>query len=81
MRTHMDDRANTQWYAGIERGRAYGRNEDTDGKTKYTVESYDRPGVVARNIPCFASADVEEGSMVYFFMFPDGKGGIVGCIT
>lgn len=77
----MSEKTNTQWYAEIERGRVCSKNVDTNGYTRYTVESYGRPGIVARNIPCLASADVEEGSMVYFFMFPDGKGGIIGSFT
>jgi len=74
----MKDEHNSPWGARIERGCVRGKQTDADGVIRYTVESYDRPGVIATDIPCFFSTDVETDSTVYFFMFNDGNGGIIG---
>lgn len=65
----------SRWGAMIERGLVRNARKDNDDIYRYTVESYDRPGVTALDLPY--SKEVKQGSDVYFFMFPDGKGAIV----
>lgn len=59
-----------KWGAKIERGRVTGVDDGL-----YTVESIDRPGVTGYGLPCFWGS-VSQNEVVYFFLFPDGTGGL-----
>lgn len=67
----MKSETNSQWGANIERGKIKTVN---DGK--YTVASYDRPGVTAWELEAM-NGTYTVGDTVYFFVFEDGKGLIV----
>lgn len=42
----------------------------------YKVESYSRDGMITLSLP--ADQELEAGNWVYFFVFPDGRGKIIG---
>lgn len=42
------------------------------------VESFDRPGIITPPIPAIGSAEFSDGDLVYFFVFEDGRGLIIG---
>lgn len=49
------------------------------GTTICRVDSLDRPGVMGHGLVCL-HGEPEEGDRVYFFMFADGTGMVVGKI-
>ena len=62
-----------EWGTRIERGVVTAVNGDT-----YTVESYDRPGIIAEEIGSVdEDATYSEEDKVCFFFFPDGTGKII----
>lgn len=68
----MKSENNAPWGARIERGSI---KEVSNGT--YTVESYDRPGVTGWGLA--STGDIyTAGDTVYFFLFPDGKGLVIG---
>lgn len=75
----MKSEENAQWGARIERGRVKAVVTD-DGSARYDVESYDRPGVTAFGMPGLGD-EVHVGDDVYFFIFEDGLGCVLGEIT
>ena len=56
----------------IERGRVI---EKTD--TGYRVKSLTRDGITTPPIPAMGEAEHQAGSLVYFFVFGDGRGMIL----
>ena len=68
----MKNEQNARFGAEIERGII---TEADDGK--YTVSSYDRPGVTAWEMEPIGEETYQTGDGVYFFLFPDGKGRIL----
>jgi hypothetical protein len=62
---------NTDYGARIERGVI--AESDENG---YRVLSYSRDGIYTPCIP--SSVECAEGDWVYFFVFPDGHGMIIG---
>ena len=60
-----------EYGARIERGKIY--EVCSDG---YKVESYSRDGLITPSLP--ADQTLEAGDWVYFFMFSDGNGKIIG---
>lgn len=68
----------SDWGAKIERGIVRAVRTDAKGIMRYTVESYDRPGIIAGNITNATNLLPSEGMKVCFFMFCDGTGNIVG---
>lgn len=67
---------NTQDYgARIERGKAAGVTTE-GGANLCSVESIDRPGVRAVRLPC--PDGVTDGDVVWFFLFDDGTGCVLG---
>lgn len=73
----MKREENSQWGTRIERGVIRRKTEAPDGM-RYAVESYDRPGITAINMRSMINPDAEIGERVYFFMFDDGLGLIIG---
>lgn len=69
-----------EWGAKIERGRITGAKRNENGMTKYTVESIDRPGVASGNIS-WDGETIPAETLVYFFLFGDGAGRVIGKIT
>lgn len=79
---------------GIECGTIAERKSDSGGKYLYRVESATRDGVKTRWIesvnayineykgepPVTDKISYSTGDMVYYFMFPDGRGMIIGKI-
>lgn len=61
--------------ARIERGEILTVNDDV-----YTVASLDREGIVSPPIPALAGSGYATGDRVYFFLFRDGTGGVLGTI-
>lgn len=59
--------------ARIERGTI--KEVTADG---YRVESFDRRGIITPPIPASGGAAFENGATVYFFVFEDGRGLIIG---
>lgn len=69
----------SSWGARIERGRVTAI--DGSGQTdRFTIQSYDRPGVTASRIADPTNLQPEIGEKVCFFMFDDGTGCIVGTL-
>ena len=66
----MSKENKSPWGAKIERGRVTSIENGL-----YTVESIDRPGVTGYGLYCF-SGSVSQNDVVYFFLFPDGTGGL-----
>lgn len=72
----MKDENISRWGAKIERGKI--EEAETSGQeTVFTVSSYDRPGVTGRRLKSFATG-CAAGDIVYFFLFDDGKGAVIG---
>ena len=44
----------------------------------YTVASYGRSGLITPGIPAIIGAPYEANEKVYFFMFDDGHGAVIG---
>ena len=63
------------WGARIERGKAADVTTE-GGRILCSVESLDRPGVRAVRLPC--PEGVADGDVVWFFLFEDGTGGVLG---
>lgn len=66
----------TAYGATVERGRIAERRQ-TDTGFAYTVESFDRPGVVGYNMKKITLPDAAAGDTVFFFLFDDGTGMIL----
>lgn len=66
---------NPPYGALIERGRI--AQADAEAGT-YTVESLDRPGVTTPPMKTIDEAILDEDALVFFFMFNDGGGKIIG---
>lgn len=58
---------------GIERGIV---KENLNGF--FRVVSLDRAGIVSPGIRALCGEAIQVGDTVYFFLFPDGDGGIIG---
>ena len=58
--------------APIERGKITSATDDG-----YTVESFDRKGIVSPAIDGVDESVYAVGDIVYFFLFPDGTGKIM----
>ena len=69
----MKNEYNPQYGATIERGRIISAQAG-----KYTVESYDRDGVTTPPITTTDDNSYNTGDRVFFFMFNDGTGRIIG---
>lgn len=83
---------NTCYIIGIDRGIISDRKADGGGKYLYRVESETRNGIQSRWIesvnayineyrgepPTTYKRSFDVGDMVYYFMFPDGRGMIIG---
>lgn len=62
-----------EWGTRIERGIVTAKSG-----SKYTVESYDRPGIIAEGIKSAdANTTFSKNDKVFFFFFPDGTGKII----
>lgn len=59
--------------AAVERGEITGREQDG-----YTVKSCDRDGIESPPIQPMNDESYQTGEKVYFFLFPDGTGRILG---
>lgn len=62
-----------EWGARIERGKILASE---DGK--YTIESYDRDGLSVTGLPAVGNESYAVGDRVYFFLFSDGTGAVIG---
>lgn len=51
---------------------------ETAANGLYTVRSYGREGLVTPEIPAIIGAPYSANEKVYFFLFDDGKGAIIG---
>ena len=60
--------------AFIERGKV----SAVDNGGTYTVTSYGRDGLEVSGIAALAGGPYTVGEKVYFFVFDDGRGGIIG---
>lgn len=70
----------TEWGARIERGKVTG-TETSGGNIRYILASYDRNGITTPGLaPLPAGETYAEGDGVYFFLYPDGTGRILGRI-
>lgn len=58
--------------AGIERGKVSSVTDEG-----CAVESMDRPGLITPPIKSTSETSYTTGDVVYFFLFPDGTGGIL----
>lgn len=76
----MDNKNHFQWGANIERGEITAVHRDADNVFRYDIKSIDRPGVKASGITCDRDM-LASGEKVYFFLFADGTGQIIGAIT
>jgi len=77
----MKNENTSPWGARIERGRITAITTDALGTELYTVESIDRPGVVAYGLSLLnENFDPPIGTSVYFFMFDDGTGQVMSQI-
>lgn len=74
----MKNENTSPWGAKIERGEITAVHRDADDTFRYDIKSIDRPGVTSK-ISC--SRDMlSPGAKVYFFLFDDGHGMILGRI-
>jgi len=71
----MKNENNPPYGALIERGRVVNANAQAG---IYTVESYDRDGVKTPPITALHGNPYNTGDRVFFFMFNDGTGRIIG---
>ena len=69
----MRDERNAPYGALIERGKV--TQAEQDG---YIVESYERPGVITPPIKGINNENYGAGDRVFFFLFNDGDGRIIG---
>ena len=69
----MKNECNSPYGAFIERGQVTAAKEDG-----YIVESYDRPGVITPPIKGMNNEEHSAGDRVFFFLFNDGDGKIIG---
>lgn len=75
----MNSGNNFQWGAKIERGEITAAKREADGASQYDIKSIDRPGVTANGVSC--DQMLAPGAKVYFFLFDDGHGMILGVIA
>ncbi len=75
----MANEKTSPWGAKIERGIVVQIDTADSNTNLYTVESIDRPGIVGYRLPCLLGSAVLN-STVYFFLFSDGTGGLMGQI-
>ena len=69
----MKNEDNARYGAFIERGEVLNAE---DGK--YTVKSFDRDGIITPPIPAINNVLPDVGNRVFFFLFNDGSGRIIG---
>jgi len=50
-------------------------------RQQYKMESYNRKGVQSRWMEAVGNADYLVGDEVYYFMFPDGRGMVLGSMS
>lgn len=62
--------------AAFDRGRVTGKRSRTN--LQYRMESYTRKGVKTRWMESVGDTEYGVGDEVYFFMFPDGRGMVLG---
>ena len=70
----MNRESNTPFGAFIERGEIL-----TEESAEYTVKSFDRDGIITPPIKAINNS-YDVGDHVFFFMFNDGSGQIIGKI-
>ena len=46
----------------------------------YRVQSFTRDGIATPPLPAIGEAEYAAGNRVYFFLFDDGHGAILGCM-
>lgn len=66
------------WGARIERGEIVSVTLGEGDVHLYDVESLDRPGVTGYGLQALNDALYAEGQDVYFFLFEDGTGRVIG---
>ena len=71
----MDVICGSGWGAKLERGKVTAASGSL-----YDIESYDRPGLKAEGLEAYYGDTLAEGDQVYFFLFDDGTGFILGKI-
>lgn len=71
------DKSEATGLVGLERGRIREVREDGDGWV-YKVESYTRDGILTRWIEAVGGEEMAQGTDVFYFMFADGRGLILG---
>lgn len=76
----MANEKTSLWGTKIERGLVLEIETVNNNTNLYTVESIDRPGVIGYKLPCFTGSAVLN-STVYFFLFNDGTGGVIGQLS
>jgi len=76
----LDRKERPCWGAVIERGIVRSSSSIAPGRYSYTIDSVDRPGVTATDIPQVQTyaARIPDGGLALFFMFDDGTGGVIG---
>lgn len=71
------DKSEATGLVGLERGRIREVREDGGGWV-YKVESYTRDGILTRWIEAVGGEEMAQGTDVFYFMFADGRGLILG---
>lgn len=67
--------------AFLERGKIVAiETDEQENVTGYTVESYDRPGILAKGMNGGTGFSASAGNKVYFYLFDDGTGFILRLI-
>ena len=74
----MGRESGSPYGACVERGIVRAVTLDEKNIHRYTIESYDRPGITADRITNVTNLQPGIGAKVCFFMFDDGTGCIVG---